>query len=128
MICSWAHVLWKRESMNIFMHPPVGTLTSLASRVVKDSTPSWRQILRYINFGIGEHSPYLFLDLMDLHVIISEVWWILNDRAFYCFIIFFISKWNLTYKKVSAWWIFTRLYFCGGESWPIYFGKAVNWW
>ena len=29
----------------------------------------------------------------------------------------------------SAWWIFTKLYFHGGESWPNYFGKEVNlWW
>ena len=41
---------------------------------------------------------------------------------FYYFLCF---KVNLTN---TAWWIFTRLYFCGGESWPNYFGKKVNWW
>ena len=28
-----------------------------------------------------------------------------------------------TYRRIthkSAWWIFTQLYFCGGESWPNY--------
>ena len=31
-------------------------------------------------------------------------------------------------KNKSAWWIFTQLYFRGGESWPNYFGKEVNCW
>ena len=31
-------------------------------------------------------------------------------------------------KNKSAWWIFTKLYFHGGESRPNYLGKEVNWW
>ena len=37
-----------------FMQPSMGTLNSPSSRIVKDSTPSRRRILRYINFGSGE--------------------------------------------------------------------------
>ena len=29
-------------------------------------------------------------------------------------------------KDKLSWWIFTQLYFRGGESWPNYFGKEVN--
>ena len=80
----------------VLMQPSMGTLNSPSSRVVKDSTPSRRRILRYINFGIGEFSPILFLDLMNLHLITFEARWILNQCAFYCVIIFFILKWILT--------------------------------
>ena len=62
-------------------------LTLLKGRQV--STPSRRRILRYINFGIGGSSPILFWDMMNLHLIIFGAWWILNERAFYCFIVFF---------------------------------------
>ena len=115
--------------LHLPMQPSMGTLNSPSSRVVKVSTPSRRRILRYTNFGNGESSPILFLDMMNLHLIIFGAWWILNERAFYYFIFFslFYSKsWPRKYK--SAWWIFTQLYFWGGESWPNYFGKEVNWW
>ena len=36
------------------MQLSTGTLNTPSSRVVKDSTPSWRQILMCIDFGIGE--------------------------------------------------------------------------
>ena len=86
---------WKYFSL-LLMQSSMGTLNSPSSRVVKDSTPSRRRILRYINFGIGESSPILFLDMMNLHLIIFKAWWILNERAFYCFIIFVALKWILT--------------------------------
>ena len=57
-----------------FMQPSIGILNSRSSRVVKDSTPSRRRILRYINFGIGESSPILFLDTVNLNLIIFEAW------------------------------------------------------
>ena len=38
----------------LLMQSLMGTLNSPSSRIVKDSTPSRRRILRYINFGIGE--------------------------------------------------------------------------
>ena len=57
-----------------FMQPSIGILNSRSSRVVKDSTPSRRRILGYINFGIGESSPILFLDTVNLNLIIFEAW------------------------------------------------------
>ena len=92
----WNEFLVHGLKILILMQPSMGTLNSSSSRVVKVSTPSWRLILRYINFGMGESSPILFFDMMNLHLIIFEAWWILNKRAFYCFIIFFILKWILT--------------------------------
>ena len=112
-----------------FMQPSMGTLNSPSSRVVKDSTPSWRRILRYINFEIGESSPILFLDMVNLHLIIFEAWWILNETCVLLFYYFLYFKVNLDIaKNKSAWWIFTQLYFCCDESWPNYFGNEVNWW
>ena len=113
----------------VLMQPSMGTLNSPSSRVVKDSTPSRRRILRYINFGIGESSPILFLDMMNLHLIIFEAFWILNELFYY----FLYFKVNLDPEKnkqtnKSAWRIFTQLYICGGESWPNYLGNDVNWW
>ena len=80
----------------IFMQSSTGTLNSPSSRVVENSTSSRRRILRYINFRIGESSPILVLDQMNLHLITFEAKWILREHAFYCFIIFFILKWILT--------------------------------
>ena len=51
----------------IFMQPSMGTLNSPSSRVIKDSTPSRRRILRCIDFGIGESSPNLFLNMVNLY-------------------------------------------------------------
>ena len=56
------------------MQPSMGTLNSPSSKVVKDMTSSRRRILRYKNVGIGESSPILFLNLMNLHLIIFEAW------------------------------------------------------
>ena len=44
-------------------------------------------------------SPNLFLNMMNLYLVKFEVRWILNERAFYCFIILFIWKWILTDKS-----------------------------
>ena len=57
--------------------------------------PSQRRILRCINFGIGESSPDLFLNMVNLYLKF-EAQWILNEWTFYCFIIFFIWKWIFT--------------------------------
>ena len=56
------------------MQPSMGTLNSPSSRIVKDLTPSRCRILRYINFGIGASKPILFLDMVNLHLIIFEAW------------------------------------------------------
>ena len=81
----------KPKKTDLLMQPSMGTSNSPSSRVVKDSTPSRRRISRCINFGIGESSPNLFLNLVRF-----EAQWILNELAFYCFISFFIWKWILT--------------------------------
>ena len=75
-------------------------------------------IFTYFIFGPDESSP-------------NNIWSKVNlERTcvllFYYFLYF---KVNLDLEKnKSAWWIFTQLYFCGGETWPNYFGKEVNWW
>ena len=53
-------------SMDYLMQPSMGTLNSPSSRIVKDD------ILRYINFGIGESYPISFLDIVNLHLMISK--------------------------------------------------------
>ena len=45
----------------VFMQPSMANLNSPSSRVVKDSTPFRRRILRCKNFGNGESSPNHFL-------------------------------------------------------------------
>ena len=57
------------------MQPSIGTINSPSSRIVKILTPSRRRtcrILRCINFGIGESSPNLFLNLLNLYLIKFE--------------------------------------------------------
>ena len=54
------------------MQPSMGTLNSPSSRVVKDSTPSRRQIFRCINFGVGESLPNVFLNMMNLYLVKFE--------------------------------------------------------
>ena len=51
------------------MQPSMANLNSPTSKVVKDSTPFQRRILRCINFGNGESSPYQFLDVVNLYLI-----------------------------------------------------------
>ena len=96
------------------MQLSMGTLNSPSSRVIKDSTPScW--ILRCINFGIGESSPNLFLNMMNFYLVNlkhSESW----TNGHFIVLLFCLFESDSDYK--SAWWIFTHLYFCGGESWP----------
>ena len=86
-----------RVPYRLLMQPSMhANLNSPSSRVVKDSTPSRRRILRCKNFGNRESSPTLFLNVVNLYLIKSYERWILNKRAFYCFIIFFIWQWILT--------------------------------
>ena len=91
-----------RYSFVKLMQSSMGTFDSPSSRIVKDSTLSRRWILRCLNFGIGESSPNLFLNMVNLYLVRSEARWILNEWAFYCFIIFFIWKWILTLKNKLA--------------------------
>ena len=78
------------------MQPSMANLNSPSSRVVKDSTPFRRRILRCKNFGKGESWPSLFLDEVNLYLMKFRHRWILNERTFYSFIILFIWKWILT--------------------------------
>ena len=51
------------------------------------------------------------------------------EQAFFfvlSFCLFESESWPRMNK--SAWWIFTQLFFCGGEFWPNCFTKEVNWW
>ena len=77
------------------MQPSMANLNSPSSRVVKDSTPSRRRILRCINFGIGESSPNLFLDVVNLYLIKSKERWILNWTCVLWFYYFVYLKVNL---------------------------------
>ena len=103
----------------------MGTLNSPSSRIVKDSTPSRRRILRYIN----------------LHLIIFEAWWTLTERAFLLFYYFLCFKANLVLEKTnqlvesSPNFIFAVVNldpiilekrWIHGESWPNDFVEKVN--
>ena len=90
---------WIAYIHHYLMQPSMGTLNSLSLRVVKDSTPSRRRILVCINFGIGESSRNLFFKMVNLYLVKFEARWILNEWKCYCFVIFFIWKWILTWKK-----------------------------
>ena len=50
------------------MQPSMSTFNSPSSRVVKDSAPSRRRILRCLNFGIGESLPNLLLNMVNLYL------------------------------------------------------------
>ena len=98
-IIHWWHLQktgYALRELNILMQPSMANLNSPSSRIVKDSTPFRRLILRCINFGNGESSPYHFLDLVNLYLIKFKELWILSERAFYSLIILFILKWILT--------------------------------
>ena len=108
------------------MQPSMANLNSPSSRVVKDSTPFRRRILRCKNFGKGESWPSLFLDEVNLYLMKFRHRWILNERTFCSFIILFIWKWILTWNKwislvnlyltlFSRWWILTQLFWKRGE-------------
>ena len=104
----------------------MGTLNSPSSRVVEDLTPSRHQILRCINFGIGESSPNLFLNMLNLYLVKFEAQWVLNKQTFYYFV---YLKVNLDLEKTnqlgesSLNFIFTVVNFD-----PIVIEKKVNWW
>ena len=78
------------------MQPSMANLNSPTSRVVKDSTPFRRRILRCKNFGKGESWLSVFLDVVNLYLMKFWHRWILNERTFYSFILLFIWKWILT--------------------------------
>ena len=114
----------------VLMQPSVGTLNSPSSRVIKDSTLSRRRILRCINFGIGESSPYLFLHMVNL-----------EQKGVLFFYYFVYLKANLDLEKTNQFgesspnFIFAAVNldplvkekrWTDGESWPNDFVKKVN--
>ena len=110
VLASWILIVLIQPT---FMQPSMGTLNSPSSRVVKDSSPSRHQILRCINFGIGESSPNLVLNRLNFNLVKFEARWILNERALECLIHFVYLKVNPPFlppsgdseprKKKSAW-------------------------
>ena len=118
-------VLMGEEVMKL-MQPSMANLNSPLSRVVKDSTPSRRWILRCINFRIGESSHNIFFGCGES--LPNKIQRILNKPAFYSFIIFSFESESFPKISKSASWFFTQLYFHGGESWLNCFRKKVNWW
>ena len=85
------------------MHSSMDIFNLHSSRVVEDSMPSRRRILRCTNFGIGASWPDIFLDMVNLHLIVFKAWWISSESMFYCSIILFIWKRILTSRKETAW-------------------------
>ena len=96
VLASWILIVLIQTT---FMQSSMSTLNSPSSRVVKDSTPSRHQILRCINFGIGESSPNLVLNKLNFYLVKFEARWILNERALKCLIHFVYLKVNLDPEK-----------------------------
>ena len=121
-----------------FMQPSMANLNSPSSRVVKDSTPFRRRILRCINFGNGESSPSQFLAVVNLYLIQFKERWILSERAFYSFVYFKVNldlKWINQLGESSPIFIFAVVNldpivlekrWTDGESWPNDFFEKVN--
>ena len=68
------------------MQLSIGTLKSPSSRVDKDLTPSPRRILRCINFGIGESSANLFLNMLNLYLVKFEALSFERTGVLFCLI------------------------------------------
>ena len=62
----FVHLCWVSSIIYLLMQPSMGTLNSPSSRVIKDLMPTRCHILRCINFGIGESSPNLFFNILNL--------------------------------------------------------------
>ena len=77
-----------QPSMDTLNSPPQGS-SKIRRRL---DVESWgMNISGFVNLNL-----FFFLDTVNLHLIIFEAWWILNERAIYCFIIFFVWKRILT--------------------------------
>ena len=83
------------------MQPSMGTLNFPSSRIVKDSTPSRRRILRYINFGIGESSPILIFGHGESSP--NNIWSMVNlERTCVLLFYYFLClKVNLDLEKTN---------------------------
>ena len=91
----------------VFMQPSMANLNSPSSRVVKDSTPYQRRILRCKKFGKGESSPSLFLDAVNLYLIKFREQWILKNARFIILLFCLFESESCPKINESAWWIFT---------------------
>ena len=118
---SWAHKTRGHSPMahsypRVLMQPSMGTLNSPSLRVVKDSTPSRRRILRYINFGIGESSRILFFGHDESSP--DNIWSMVNlERMFVLLFYYFLYfKVNLDLEKTNQL----------GESSPNFIFAVVN--
>ena len=80
---------------------------------VEDSTPSWHWIL---SFGIDESWPNIFLDVVNLHLIVFKAWWILNECICFIVLLLFYLKVNLDLEKTNH----------VGESSPNFIFVVVN--
>ena len=98
------------------MQPSMGTLNTPSSRVVKDSTPSQRRILRCIKFGISESSPNWFFE--HGKSLPSKIWSIVNlERTGVLLFYYFLHlKVNIDLEKTNQL----------GESSPNFIFSAVN--
>ena len=102
------------------MQPSMGILNSPSSRIVKDSTPSRRRILRYINFifGHGESSP-------------NNIWSMANLEwtcilLFYYFLCLKVNL-DLEKKQISLVNLHPTFFFTAVNLDPLVKEKKVNW-
>ena len=123
------------------MQPSMGTLNSPSWRVVKNSTPSRCRILRCLNFGIGESSPNLFLNMVNLYLVRFEAQWSWTNGLFIVllFSLFESETWPRK-KQINLVNFHPTLFFAAvnldpivkekgwtdGESWPNDFVEKVN--
>ena len=124
------------------MQSSIGTLNSLSSRIVKDSTPSPRRILRYIIFGIGEFLTY-FHFFGHGESSLNNIWSMVNlERT--CVLLFYYflclkanrdlektnqlgeSSPNFIFAGVNLDPIILEKRWMDGESWPNNFVEKVN--
>ena len=86
--------------IHVFMQLSMGTLNLHSTMVVKYSTPSQRWTLSCINFGNGESSANLLLNMLILYLAKYEARWILKGHVFFFLLLyFFYLKVNLDLEK-----------------------------
>ena len=116
-------VLMGEEVMKL-MQPSMANLNSPLSRVVKDSTPSRRWILRCINFRIGESShtgcPRMFYTqkckilriVITIKTIEFGILIYLSDRAVLLAFWRILNQGNRPNKTENTWHYVKRVIFC----------------